>query len=217
MHPDTNLKWVNDEIGFGVFATRFIPKGTAVYVRDALEVKVERNAALLKNPAYTDIITKYSYVDAKGDYILSWDHARFVNHCCFPSSITTGYGFEIAIKDIAEGDEITDDYGLLNIEEDIPLSCLKPGCRQVARAGDFDANVERWDSIVKDALSHFYLLDQPLLKFLDKTTLNQLNLYLEKGGPYLSVSTQKFDGSDPDKDLLFLRDRKIGVGMERSE
>ena len=218
MHPDTNLKWVNDEIGFGVFATRFIPKGTAVYVRDALEVKVERNAALLKNPAYQDIITKYSYVDAKGDYILSWDHARFVNHCCTPASLTTGYGFEIAIRDIAEGDEITDDYGLLNIEEDIPLACCKTGCRKVARPTDFDQYAGRWDIIVKDALSHFYLHDQPLLKFLDPTTLQQLNQYLEKGVSYLSVRTQKFDSQDNDPDLLFLRDRKVGSsGMERSE
>ncbi len=208
MHPDTTLKWVNDEIGFGVFATRFIPKGTAVYVRDALEVKVERNAELLKNPAYRDIITKYSYVDAKGDYILSWDQARFVNHCCFPSSITTGYGFEIAIKDINAGDEITDDYGLLNIEEDIPLSCSKPGCRKVARANDFDLYVERWDATAKDALSHFYLVDQPLLQFFDKPTLNQLNQYLEKGAPYLSVRTQKYDGGS---DLLFLRDNKVST------
>lgn len=218
MHPDTNLKWVNDEIGFGVFATRLIPKGTAVYVRDALEVKVERNAALLKNPAYQEIITKYSYVDAKGDYILSWDHGRFVNHCCFPSSITTGYGFEIAIRDIAEGQEITDDYGLLNIEEDIPLACSKTGCRKVARAGDFDQNVERWDGIVKDALSQFYFHDQPLLKYLDQPTLLKLNQYLEKGKPYLSVATQKFDIDEHESDLLFLRDRKVGSsGLERSD
>ncbi len=205
MHPDTNLKWVNDEIGFGVFATQFIPKGTAVYVRDALEVKVERNAALLKNPAYQEIITKYSYVDAKGDYILSWDHARFVNHCCFPSSITTGYGFEIAIRDINEGEEITDDYGLLNIEEDIPLSCSKPGCRKVARAGDFDHNVERWDKIVKDALARFNLHDQPLMKFMDQQTIHQLTLYLEKGKPYLSVRTQKFMAENYKSDLFIAR------------
>jgi hypothetical protein len=209
MHPDTTLKWVNDEIGFGVFATKFIPKGTAVYVRDALEVRVERSAALLKNLAYQDIITKYSYVDAKGDYILSWDHARFVNHCCFPASITTGYGFEIATRDIQAGEEITDDYGLLNIEEDIPLHCTKSGCRKVARANDFDQHADRWDRTVKDALSHFYLHDQPLLKFLDPTTLAQLNQYLEHGSPYMSVRTQKFDATkaaEAEGDVLFLKD-----------
>ncbi|MBC7658730.1 MAG: SET domain-containing protein [Chitinophagaceae bacterium] len=218
MHPHTCLKWVNDEIGFGVFATRFIPKGTAVYVRDALEVRVERNAALLKNPAYHDIITKYSYVDSKGDYILSWDHARFVNHCCKPASLTTGYGFEIAIHDINEGEEITDDYGLLNIEEDIPLACCDSDCREVARPSDFDRYAEQWDVTVKDSLSHFYLHDQPLLKFLDAPILQQLNQYLEKGTPYLSVRTQKYEPKDRDTDLYFLRDRKVGSAvMERSE
>ncbi|RZA23783.1 MAG: SET domain-containing protein-lysine N-methyltransferase [Proteobacteria bacterium] len=209
MHPDTTLRWVNDEIGFGVFATKFIPKGTAVYVKDALEVRVERTAAILKNPAYQDIITKYSYVDAKGDYILSWDHARFVNHCCFPASITTGYGFEIAIRDIQAGEEITDDYGLLNIEEDIPLHCAKPGCRKVARANDFDQHAVRWDGTVKEALSNFYLHDQPLLKFFDPTTLAQLNQYIEYGAPYLSVRTQKYDATkaaEAENDILFFKD-----------
>lgn len=215
MHPDTELKWVNDEIGYGVFATRFIPKGTAVYVRDALEIKVERHSPLVKNPAYQDIITKYSYVDAKGDYILSWDHGRYVNHCCFPSSVTTGYGFEIAIRDIAAGEEITDDYGLLNIEENIPLTCRKPGCRKLARASDFDQYVEHWDGLVKDALTQFYRHDQPLLKFLDQGILQQLNRYLEKGNSYLSVRNQKFNPHDHDQGLLYLSERVVtSIGSE---
>jgi hypothetical protein len=61
-----------------------IPKGTTLYVRDQLEIIVERNAALLKNQVYTDIVKKYSYIDAKGDYVLSWDHGRYVNHAAIP-------------------------------------------------------------------------------------------------------------------------------------
>ncbi len=193
MHPDTALRWISDEIGFGVFATKFIPKGTAVYVKDALDVKVARNSETVRNPAYHDIITKYSYVDGSGDYILSWDHARYVNHCCHPASITTGYGFEIAIRDIQEGEEVTDDYGLLNIEEDIPLHCDKKNCRKVACARDFERYADQWDAKAKEALAHFYLHDQPLLKYFDKSTLAQLNQYLDHGQPYLSVRTQKYD------------------------
>ena len=37
IHPNTRLGFVNEEIGYGVFATALIPKGTIVYVKDDLE------------------------------------------------------------------------------------------------------------------------------------------------------------------------------------
>jgi hypothetical protein len=216
IHPDTKLKWVSKEIGYGVFATKLIPKGTAVYVRDQLEIIVERDAALLKNPAYTDIIEKYSYIDPKGDYVLSWDHGRYVNHCCNPNTVTTGYGFEIALRDIAPGEEVTDDYGLLNLDEEIPLACCKEGCRGVARPSDFDTYADHYDGLVSDALTHFYLVDQPLLKFFDRNTLNQLNGYLETGNAYISVRSQKFvEGARPTPELRYRNERKRS--LERSE
>lgn len=216
IHPDTKLKWVSKEIGYGVFATKLIPKGTALYVRDQLEIIVERNGALLKNPAYTDIVKKYSYIDAKGDYVLSWDHGRYVNHCCNPNTVTTGYGFEIALRDIAPGEEVTDDYGLLNLDEEIPLACCKEGCRGVARPEDFDTYADHYDALVTDALTHFYLVDQPLLKFFDRTTLNQLNNYLETGNSYISVRAQKFvEGAMPTPELRYRGERKRS--LERSE
>lgn len=215
IHPETKLKWVSSEIGYGVFATRTIPKGTAVYVRDALEIVIGRQAPLAKNPAYQDIIRKYSYIDAKGDYVLSWDHGRYVNHCCFPNTITTGYGFEIAIRDIAPGEEITDDYGLLNLDEEIPLSCDKSNCRRIARARDFEANVEYWDEIVRESLTHFYLVDQPLLPFFEAGTLKHLNQYLETGAAYISVGSQKYVEGASATDVRYIKERKLSA--ERSE
>ena len=34
LHPHTELRFVNADIGHGIFATRFIPKGTAIWVQD---------------------------------------------------------------------------------------------------------------------------------------------------------------------------------------
>ncbi len=192
IHPETKLKWVSTEIGYGVFATQHIPKGTAVYVRDALEIVVSKHSGLAQNPAYKEILRKYSYIDAKGDYILSWDHGRYVNHCCHPNTITTGYGFEIAIRDIAPGEEITDDYGLLNLDEDIPLSCGKGNCRGVARARDFDTYAAHWDAVARQALAQFNLVEQPLLPFFEPKTLDALKHFLATGKDYLSVQTQKY-------------------------
>jgi hypothetical protein len=36
IHPDTELRYVNDIIGYGVFATRLIPRGTITWVQDEL-------------------------------------------------------------------------------------------------------------------------------------------------------------------------------------
>ena len=207
IHPETKLEWVSSEIGYGVFATQHIPKGTAVYVRDALEIVIPRDASLALSPIYSDIVKKYSYIDSQGAFVLSWDHARFVNHCCHPNTITTGYGFEIAIRDIAPGEEISDDYGLLNLDEDIPLSCGKSNCRRVARAKDFDAYADHWDGVVREALSHFYMVEQPLLPFFEAQILKHLNSYLETGGGYLSVKTQKYHPHSPRSDIRPRHDR----------
>jgi len=45
-----------------------------------------------------------------GNYVLARDRARFVNHSCRPNSVPTADGFEIAIVDIAPGDQIINDY-----------------------------------------------------------------------------------------------------------
>jgi len=41
-HPKTKLRFVNDDIGYGVFATELIPKGEILYVKDELEIKVSK-------------------------------------------------------------------------------------------------------------------------------------------------------------------------------
>ena len=37
IHPDTELRFINREIGFGVVATRLIRRGTIIWVRDELD------------------------------------------------------------------------------------------------------------------------------------------------------------------------------------
>ena len=59
-----------------------------------------------EDPIYKDVIEKYSYTEPNGNMILSWDIAKYVNHCCNCNIISTGYGFEIAIRDIQPGEEL---------------------------------------------------------------------------------------------------------------
>src|SRR5262249_33772840 len=65
--------------------------------------------------------------NGSGDRILCWDFGRFMNHSCEPSSVGPGkLEFEIAVRDIAAGEEVTCDYGTFNLEEPLVCACGSP-------------------------------------------------------------------------------------------
>lgn len=83
IHPYTELKFIREEIGCGVVATRFIPKGTITWVLDALDQKFTHQQIADFGPLYLKILDTYTFRDANGDYILCWDHCRYLNHSFF--------------------------------------------------------------------------------------------------------------------------------------
>ncbi len=191
IHPDTELKTVNPQVGYGVFAKKFIPKGTIVYIKDDLELVFRPDDPLRYDPLYKEAIEKYSYMEPNGNLILSWDIARYVNHCCNCNIISTGYGFEIAIRDIEAGEEITDEYGLFNSGWEMELVCSKPGCRKKLMPDDIDRNYKKWDEQIKAGLDEFLKVDQPLLKFIKPKIYRKLKTYLDNGKEYVSVKNLK--------------------------
>jgi hypothetical protein len=191
IHPDTQLKLVSPEVGQGIFATRFIPKGTIVYIKDKLELVFTPDDVRLDDPLYADLIEKFSYTEANGNKVLSWDIAKHVNHCCNCNIISTGYGFEIAIRDILPGEEITDEYGLFNSGWELELVCDKPGCRKKLAPDDIDKHYAEWDEKIKSALALLDKVDQPLLKYMDEETEKKMRLYLDTGTSYISVYSLK--------------------------
>lgn len=189
MHPHSELRRVSDGVGFGVFATRPIPRGTLVYVKDSLEIVLgEREYLALARPL-REIADRYSYIDPSGDRILSWDLAKYVNHRCDCNSMSTGWGFEIALRDIEAGEEITDEYGLLNVPEPMALACGCRRCRMVLHPDDGWRLYRNWDRRVRRALGFVPRVDQPLLRFVDAATRRDLEAYLRGERPYRSVRT----------------------------
>ena len=75
IHPHTQLRLINDTVGYGVFATQFIPKGTIVYVKDSMEIEISPTQYLLYQPEMQEAIEKYSYIDERG--YRSVYHLRF--------------------------------------------------------------------------------------------------------------------------------------------
>lgn len=191
IHPHTALKFVNEKIGNGVFATEPIPMGTITYALDALDFHFTRQDPRLSDPYYKDIILKYSTRDQDGSYTMSWDIARYVNHCCHYNTLSTGYGFEIAVRDIAAGEEITDDYGIFNLETPMQLACHYPDCRIYAYPDDYDRMLEKWDADARRALSQLFSVPQPLFPYIEPDTLDSARSYIMTGRGYRSVTEMR--------------------------
>ena len=194
IHPNTELRLINDTVGYGVFATKRIPQGTIVYVKDSMEIEISPTQYLLYQSEMQESIEKYSYIDERGYRIISWDFGKYVNHCCNCNSISTGYGFEIAIRDIEIGEQITDEYGIFNLQEEMTLQCGFEGCRKTIKPSDFDDYYQEWDEKIKQALPKLHDVEQVLLPFVDVLTIEKLDDYFENPETYRSVYNLRFKG-----------------------
>ena len=192
MHPSTEARFIDKQIGWGVFATSRLPKGTITYVWDPLEIEVGLDDPRLANPTFEPIIERYAYIDSRGIRILSWDHAKYVNHCCQCNTMSTAYGFEIAVRDIEAGEQITDEYGMFNLPEPMELQCSQGSCRGRVQAEDLDELFELWDAQVKAALDVMELVEQPLWTLVDLVTATAVECYSRWGEGYRSVRELRY-------------------------
>jgi len=102
--------------GFGVFAAQPIQKATPVW-RFAKGLDMEFDADIVATlPAHVQtFFSQYGYLDRNAQrIILCFDDARFVNHSGMPNVATDyaqdAYGVDVALRDIAAGEELTMDY-----------------------------------------------------------------------------------------------------------
>jgi hypothetical protein len=168
IHPDTELQFISKKIGYGVVATKLIPKGTITWAMDKLDRVFDETEIQAFGADYFQILDTYCYRDNLGKYILCWDNARFVNHSFNSSCITTAYDFEIAVRDIHPGEQLTDDYGYLNISE--PFDCEKEegSFRTRVMPDDLLHFHAHWDAQLIAAFKTFNQVEQPLRKFLSE-------------------------------------------------
>lgn len=187
IHPNTELRFISSEVGYGVFATAFIPKGTITYVKDGLEIEVSPDQYENMAAPLQASVEKYSYIDERGYRIISWDFGKYVNHCCQCNTMSTGYGFEVALRDIFPGEQITDEYGIFNLTEEIPLHCNQVGCRKAVKPSDFDLYYPLWDEKIQAVMPELNKVQQPLWDFLDAKTVGDLSDFQNGLQPYKSV------------------------------
>jgi len=167
LHPDTELRWISAEIGCGIIATRDIPKGTVTWVMDPLDRLFSHEQVAALPDRCRETLYKYSYRNRHGEYVFCWDNTRFMNHSFTPNCITTAYNFELAVRDIREGEELTNDYGSLNILE--PFHACDEGTdRKVVYPDDLARHYADWDRQLESAFKRVLTVDQPLRELLSE-------------------------------------------------
>jgi hypothetical protein len=166
IHPATELRFISPTIGSGVFATKLIPRGTITWTQCALDRVLTTEEARALGPSYQPILERYAYQNARGDHVLCWDLGRFMNHSCRPAVLSPGFDVDVAIRDVLPGEELTCDYALLNLDDEMDCSCGAPGCRQRIRLDDPSRLLAGWDEQVRLAFASVGDVEQPLWPFL---------------------------------------------------
>lgn len=198
IHPHTELRFISPEIGYGVVATKFIPKGTITWALDKLDREFTPQQLSEMDDIYKHIIDVYAYRNNKGNFVLCWDNARFVNHSFNSSCLTTAYDFEIAIRDIHPGEQLTDDYGYLNVTE--PFRAAPEGTRRkVVYPDDTAKYFKVWDKKLKAPFQFIPKLEQPLGNLLSAETWAKVRSICKGEAEMDSILTTYYHENGVDK------------------
>jgi uncharacterized protein len=169
IHPDTEVRFISKEKGYGVVATKLIPKGTITWVQDDLDQVFTKDEITNMNPFIKKHLDIYSFTNKNGEMVLCWDNGKFVNHSFKPSCFSTPYDFEIAIRDIHPGEELTDDYGYLNVEK--PFDVIDEGTiRKTVYPDDILNFHEEWDALIKENAPRVLEVRQALTDLIPQKT-----------------------------------------------
>lgn len=186
MHPDTEVRFINDLIGYGVVAKKFIPRGTITWVQDDLDRVLSPKEVEKMHPHVQEQVDKYSFRNNKGQLVLCWDLAKYVNHSFNANCLSSAYDFEVAVRDIQPGEQLTDDYGYLNISE--PFKAVDEGTgRDTVYPDDLLKYHEKWDRQLQGAFTRFEEVEQPLKGLVPSAVLEKITSSLKKNEPLDSI------------------------------
>ena len=109
----------------GIFAAASISKGTRIWtLNEQFDRLLSDDDILALPPAQREFVDRYGYphTTKPGLTIVEIDNGRFMNHSDDPNTDFRNPEFGFAIRDIAEGEEITCDY-----EQFAPGTEMLPG------------------------------------------------------------------------------------------
>jgi uncharacterized protein len=196
IHPDTEVRFISAEKGYGLVATKLIPKGTITWVNDALDQLFTREEIASLPHITRDYLEKYCFTNKNGDMVLCGDNGKYVNHSFTPSCFSTPYDFEIAIRDIAPGEELTDDYGYLNVEK--PFPAMDEGTSRTIVYPDDILNFHKeWDALIKENAPKVFTVPQPLRPLIPESTWNEFAAAAEDPARIRSIRECHYEREAP--------------------
>jgi hypothetical protein len=175
IHPHTELKFINAQIGFGIVATQLIPAGSITWALDSLDMVFTPTQIDSLDTDIKKILDIYCYIANTGNWVYCWDISKYMNHSFNSNCLTTAYDFELAICDIQKGEQLTCDYGYLNVQE--PFDCLpekNPLNRVRVMPNDLLELYPIWDKQLESVFPSIFKQNQPLLKYLSKQTQEEI-------------------------------------------
>lgn len=163
LHPDIILK-KSSISGKGLFAKKNIPKETILLISPKVRVyTISQYTALSKK--YKAILKKYAYEDDEGNLVYHIDNVKYWNHSCNPNASYIG-DFEITIRDIKTGEELTYDYGIIHPRwlPAMKCHCGTAECRKlIKRESQNSPVVRRLHLLAKAAIKNAFKVKQPLI------------------------------------------------------
>jgi uncharacterized protein len=144
-HSSIEIRFNNKGKKLGVFATDFIPKGTVIYTIDYVDLLLSK----ISGTNSVDSIT---------------EKTKLFNHKENPNSMTTAYGFNIAIQDIQDGEEITEDLRIYPlISSGIPVLESE--------------ELKTIDNLIIYALEEIREVRQPLFEYISPIIMTAVNRF----------------------------------------
>jgi hypothetical protein len=193
MHPGCELRWAGDGVGWGVFARERLPRGTITWARDPLDQLLAPSLVAALPEPLREPVELYSYLLPDGTYVLCWDIGKYVNHSCAPTSRGLGADCEIAVRDVAPGEQLSSDYAELNIVGGFTCRCGAPTCRKLVHADDLLRYGDAWDAEVRAAIPDVLLVEQPLWALLPAP--DELRAAAEGRAPVTTRASYRFPGA----------------------
>ena len=192
IHPHTELQFINEEIGYGVVAKKLIKKGTITWAFDQLDREYTPAQIGAMDEVYRDVLMTYTFRNRKGNHVLWGDHGRYVNHSFRPNCMATAYNFEIAIRNIQPGEQLTNDYGYLNI-----IEAFRPypegTRREVVYPDDLIRYSGDWDRKILPAFLKIRKTEQPLGRVIDPEVWEKINAVIDGKVAMESIRACYFD------------------------
>lgn len=112
--------------GLGLFAVRDFKKGDRVLEwNDENRYYTKEELALLPK----ELKRYVAFYDSK--YLLIASPERYMNHSCDPNTRTDDSGVDIALRDIARGEEITGDYTNIKTLDGFTCGCGTASCKKI--------------------------------------------------------------------------------------